>query len=126
MERFGQGHCESGYYAGWDDKGLDSQDACNYVCLEEPECTYAAWYGGQTCSRYNEVDCKLKEDANHVTFKKLRLGESNSSVIIYITLNWIIIITNYFIYVLGGDSQGSSSADNSEKLGKINKNAILS
>ena len=83
MERFGQGHCESGYYAGWDGKGLDSQDACNNVCLEEPECTYAAWYGGQTCSRYNEVDCKLKEDANHVTFKKLRLGESNSSVIIY-------------------------------------------
>ena len=77
MELFGQGHCESGYYAGWDGKGLDSQDACNYVCLEEPECTYAAWYGGQTCSRYNEADCKLKEDANHVTFKKLRLGESN-------------------------------------------------
>ena len=42
------------------------------------------------------------------------------------TLNWIIIITNDFIYVLGGDSQSSSSADNSEKLGKINKNAILS
>ena len=81
---------------------------------------------GQTCSRYNDVDCKLKEDANHVTFKKLRLGESNSIVIIYKTLNWIIIITNDFIYVLGGDSQSSSSADNSEKLGKINENTILS
>ena len=78
MERFGQGYCKSGYYAGWDGKGVDSQDTCNKVCLEDPECTYAAWYGSKTCSRYNEVDCKLNGDANHVTFKKK--GEFNCVV----------------------------------------------
>ena len=79
MQQFGQGHCESGYYAGWDGKGLESQDTCNNVCLEEPECTYAAWYGSQTCSRYNKVDCKLtvntENGKKHVTFKKIPLGE---------------------------------------------------
>ena len=81
MERFGQGYCKSGYYAGWDGKGVDSQDTCNKVCLEDPECTYAAWYGSKTCSRYNEVDCKLNGDADHVTFKKIHMGEFNIVVL---------------------------------------------
>ena len=77
MERFGQGYCKSGFYAGWDGKGLESQDACNRVCLEEPECTYAAWWESVTCSRYNEVDCELNGYENHFTFKKIHTGEFN-------------------------------------------------
>ena len=81
MERFGQGYCKSGFYAGWDGKGLESQDACNKVCLEEPECTYAAWWESVTCSRYNEVDCELNGYENHFTFQKIHTGEFNSVVL---------------------------------------------
>ena len=79
MKIFGQGYCTSGYYAGWDGKGLESQNDCNTVCLEEAECTYAAWDEGKTCSRYHDVDCKMNKNQrdyeNHVTFKKVQLGK---------------------------------------------------
>ena len=79
MEFLGQGYCDAGYYAGWDDKGLDSQDACNTVCLEESQCTFAAWAAGLTCSRYSGSSCILNDDTAHVTFRKF--GESNYVVL---------------------------------------------
>jgi len=69
MVSFGDGFCAKGYYAGWDGKGVNSQDECNDLCLDEPECTYASFFGvkdwkhgnlnGNTCSRYNGQSCNL-------------------------------------------------------------------
>ena len=70
MERLGDGFCQNGYYMGWDGKGVDSQDACNAVCLSEPPCKFAAWFPKKTCSRYNEEACHLNNDKNHVTYAK--------------------------------------------------------
>ena len=71
MVAHGLGYCRTGYYAGWDGKGTESQAACNTVCLAEKECTYAAWYKGQTCSRYNLEGCSLNGQGDHFTFKKV-------------------------------------------------------
>ena len=71
MDSHGQGYCEAGYYGGWDGLGLDSQDACNAVCMSEDQCTYAAWNSGSTCSRYNGADCALNGKLNHFTYKKV-------------------------------------------------------
>lgn len=70
MEEYGQGYCRSGYLRGWDRKGLDSQAACNAVCLAEAACTYAAWNNGRTCSRYKEASCELNTATDYYTYKK--------------------------------------------------------
>ena len=70
MESYGQGFCDEGYYAGWDGKGIGSQASCNAVCLDESECTYAAYNAGQTCSRYNGETCNLNGVQSHFTYKK--------------------------------------------------------
>jgi len=59
MKFLGLGACDSGYYAGWDGKGIGSQEGCNQVCLSEPQCKYAAFKPGQSCSRYNGHTCSL-------------------------------------------------------------------
>jgi len=66
----GNGFCTSGYYAGWDGKGIGSQESCNQVCLTEPQCTYAAFYAGRTCSRYRGDSCTLNSDSDHITYAK--------------------------------------------------------
>ena len=71
MYYFGIGYCDAGYYAGWDDKGNDSQEACNNICLSELQCTYAAWYPSETCSRYKGTTCNsVTNDQTHITFAK--------------------------------------------------------
>jgi hypothetical protein len=70
MSSHGRGYCTSGYYGGWDKKGISSQEACNAVCMAESKCTFAAFYKGQTCSRYHEATCTLNKDTKHFTFKK--------------------------------------------------------
>merc|ERR1719361_1741942 len=83
----GVGHCDpdSGYYAGWDGDGIGSQDACNQLCLTEPQCTYASFYAGQTCSRYSGDSCTLYSDteaaANHITYAKQSSSRVDISVI---------------------------------------------
>ena len=65
MVSYGDGFCDEGYYAGWDGKGIESQEKCNDLCLDEPECTYASFFpikdgkNGNTCSRYNGQSCNL-------------------------------------------------------------------
>merc|ERR1719499_269163 len=76
MTHLGVGYCTSGFYAGWDGQGIDSQEACNQVCLTEQQCTYAAFFAGKTCSRYNGNACTLNSDTNHITYAK----QSNSDV----------------------------------------------
>ena len=84
MIHFGVGYCDSGYYAGWDGKGTESQEACNKLCLEESQCTYAAWWfetkEKATCSRYNGKTCSLTCNQPctkpHVTYWKQSTGES--------------------------------------------------
>ena len=75
MVHLGTGHCDAtGYYAGWDSKGLESRKACEAICLSEEQCTYAAWFHGKTCSRYNGETCNLdrtrKDFEKHELFKK--------------------------------------------------------
>ena len=74
MTLHGQGFCTEGFYAGWDGKGTASQDACNAVCLSEQQCKFAAWFPQRTCSRYQDSDCELKNNVNHVTFAKTNGG----------------------------------------------------
>jgi len=64
MVSYGDGFCDEGYYAGWDGKGINSQEECNDLCLDEPECTYASFFPlkdwtTNTCSRYNGQSCNL-------------------------------------------------------------------
>ena len=78
MERLGIGYCKNGYDAGWDEKGLDSQEACNLVCLSEKRCKFAAWYPKKTCSRYNGEICDLETNddfhKSYSTFEKKSSG----------------------------------------------------
>ena len=71
MEDYGQGYCKHGYLRGWDRKGIESQAACNAVCLAEADCTYAAWNSGKTCSRYKGASCQLNGVGDHYTYKKV-------------------------------------------------------
>ena len=75
MERLGKGYCVTGYYAGWDKKGIATQESCNDLCLSEAQCKYVAWYPNQTCSRYSGKYCVLNQDMNHVTFAKKYSGK---------------------------------------------------
>ena len=74
MSHLGTGICDNGYYRGWDGKGIESQEACNAVCLSEAQCTYAAWYNGKTCSRYQGKTCNIQSGSSdwdmHVTYTK--------------------------------------------------------
>ena len=74
MVHFATGHCDAGYYAGWDKKGLETRESCDAVCLSETQCTYAAWQLGHTCSRFKNKECNLNPSAagfdKHETFKK--------------------------------------------------------
>ena len=85
MEYFGIGHCDSGYYEGWDGKGEASEEDCKSLCLNEDQCTYAAYLndnGTRTCSRYNKVSCNLdtstQRERGHKTFKKGLLLKNHS------------------------------------------------
>ena len=74
MSHVGIGACDAGYYAGWDGKAIESQEACNALCLSESQCTYVAYWNGQTCSRYMGKTCNLLSEAHdaesHVVYKK--------------------------------------------------------
>ena len=64
----GNGVCNSGYYAGWDDKGTANQDACNLLCLSEKQCTFAAYFDDghrKTCSRYKDEICILDASSDY-------------------------------------------------------------
>ena len=83
MEYHGIGFCDDGFYAGWDGKGEESEEACKNLCLAESQCTFAAYLNTEskkTCSRYNKDICNLdttdvKHDAkNHQTFSKTGLS----------------------------------------------------
>ena len=74
MSHVSIGVCDAGYYAGWDGKGIESQEACNAVCLSESQCTYVAYWNGRTCSRYMGKTCNVLSGAHdedfHVVYKK--------------------------------------------------------
>ena len=68
MKLMGNGHCKSGYLAGWDGKGTANQDACNQLCLSEKQCTFAAYVDdakGKSCSRYKGKSCILDTSSVH-------------------------------------------------------------
>ena len=75
MGEIGTGVCDpSGYYAGWDGKGLAGPSACHAVCLAEPQCTFTAFWWGKTCSRYQNEECGRMTGAldydDHTVYKK--------------------------------------------------------
>ena len=77
MGSHGHGYCSSGYYAGWDGLGDASEEACKNLCMKEDQCTFAAYYNGdsgKTCSRYNTKKCLLYISTvlqrGHWTFRK--------------------------------------------------------
>merc|ERR1719494_927934 len=99
MLNYGRGYCKHGFYAGWDWKGTGSAEECKRLCLSEEQCTFAAFYRGDshgrrkcswkkvwgipvpfskkchtvndaTCSRYNGASCPLNNDKGHYTFVK--------------------------------------------------------
>ena len=73
MTNLGTGFCDDGYYAGWDDKGKDTLEACHDICLSDTQCTYAAWKNGATCSRYYGVTCKQDISKNDGDFENYAL-----------------------------------------------------
>ena len=78
MQDFGQGYCDSGFYAGWHGQGVSSEEDCKNLCLGESKCTFAAYYnekvGQKSCSRYYEPTCNLLVSTSHtrahMTFRK--------------------------------------------------------
>ena len=74
MTCHGQGHCSTNYLRGWDGLGVDSAEACNQVCENEGDCTFASFKKDSSCSRYHGSECALNvdtEDARiYATFKK--------------------------------------------------------
>ena len=74
MIGFGQGHCNADYLRGWDGKGTASQDACNQVCENEEDCTFAAFLKDTSCSRFKGTECVLEVGTqnarSYFTFKK--------------------------------------------------------
>ena len=77
MSYYGDGHCKSGYYGGWDGQGDQSQKDCKSLCLSDTQCKFAAYYVGinnRTCSRYDQKTCQLDTSKPwkkaHQTFAK--------------------------------------------------------
>merc|ERR1711953_84404 len=70
MKYLGTGFCTSGYYKGWDGKGIESPEACVRVCLSERQCVHAAFLRGRTCSRYDGLGCHLTSNRDHITYTK--------------------------------------------------------
>ena len=81
MTNLGTGFCDEGYYAGWDDKGKDTLEACHDVCLSDPRCTHAAWKNGATCLRYNGVTCNQHRSKNDEDFENYALYKKQLDMI---------------------------------------------
>ena len=92
MQDYGQGYCVNGFYAGWDGMGHKSEEECKNLCLEEEQCTFAAYYpgggvvnGGYTtsCSRYNEATCTLEKVAIGASDHKAFIKTGKGSKVVY-------------------------------------------
>ena len=61
MYDYGIGYCDNGYYAGHDGEGIESEEACKNLCLQEYQCTFVAYKSvtPRTCTRYNGAVCIL-------------------------------------------------------------------
>ena len=84
MVYFGVGHCDRGYYAGWDGLGTASEEDCQNLCMLDAQCKYAAYMNlvdQMTCSRYNTDICNLDTSYTvgeaHKTFEKKGLFLKN-------------------------------------------------
>ena len=77
MYEYGVGHCQNGFYLGWDGKGQENVEDCKNVCIVEPQCTFAAFFDDgykKGCARYEAETCQLvastDEQKAHKTFLK--------------------------------------------------------
>ena len=71
MQEIGPGHCQTGYYAGWD-ASIATEKLCKAQCLAEDECMFASLKVGHTCSRYdsNAGSCDPLIGTDHTTWAK--------------------------------------------------------
>jgi len=111
MSAVGKGYCNAGYYAGWDKKGIKTQEACNKVCLDDPKCTFAAWKKDATCSRYKNATCVLtKRHHHHFTFKK------NVAVVALTSHSSAVVHSNGSVTKTHHSSSHSSSGSSSHSV----------
>lgn len=72
FEKLGPGHCNSGYYAGWNAADA-TLEKCSAKCNSEPECYFFSLNVGVTCSRYTSLagQCEGRQSQeNHITYEK--------------------------------------------------------
>ena len=70
-----EGHCNIGYYAGWD--GIKDLQSCLDRCLAESECSYVSFYANESCSRYRNEKCGIMpftSSSFYTTYKKVING----------------------------------------------------
>ncbi|KAK3259426.1 hypothetical protein CYMTET_31577 [Cymbomonas tetramitiformis] len=80
-EHMGTGHCEAGYYAGWNSADA-TLEACKARCTEEAQCLFFSLNEAQTCSRYNSGagDCSSVVGANdYELYRKLTAAPTTSA-----------------------------------------------
>ncbi|KAK3264929.1 hypothetical protein CYMTET_26359 [Cymbomonas tetramitiformis] len=80
-EHMGTGHCEAGYYAGWNSADA-TLEACKARCTEEAQCLFFALKEAHTCSRYNSGagDCSSVVGANdYELYRKLTAAPTTSA-----------------------------------------------
>jgi hypothetical protein len=66
FEDLGKGYCSEasgGVAAGYDDKGTESAEACQTVCLQEADCVHFS-HGPSVCLRYKTAECDLSWDSS--------------------------------------------------------------
>ena len=68
-----EGHCNIGYYAGWD--GIKDLQSCLDRCLAESECSYVSFYANESCSRYKDGTYgNCGTSSLYTTYKKVLKG----------------------------------------------------
>ena len=81
MADFGAGTCKSSHlpddaWAGEDDMGLESEEDCKKLCLQNPDCYYVSYYDDMFmghCYRFfgKQFVCELVEGSEGNTFRKV-------------------------------------------------------
>ena len=66
--------CNGRFYAGWDSTEAETLAPCLAICIAEPQCAYAAFLQGQTCTRYDARagDCAAGGSADHTVYAKMQ------------------------------------------------------
>ena len=83
-EIIGTGVCRYGYYAGFDNKGYESEEDCFQVCKEEEDCDFASFEEGKACSRYSGHYCDVNLEYPTRTLMAKRYSSGKQFLIVLI------------------------------------------